>query len=148
MTKEDIVRLIEEAAEETGFMLYEYSVDLRNLRTKITVRIDSFEAIKHSDCETFSRHLSGKLHGVQDYSLEVSSPGINRKLRSWQEFSRFTGAPAKVVFDDASGRRRTTKGDILRADDNAVAIAVAEGKKEEHEIEIPLVRIVRANLDY
>jgi ribosome maturation factor RimP len=97
------------------------------------------------DCEALSRALSAKLD-VEDpiassYTLEVSSPGIDRPLVRPKDYQRFAGHLAKVeARAPIAGRRRFT-GKIVRADDERVCVAVEEG-----EVEIPLAEIARAKL--
>src|SRR5688572_21219200 len=66
----------------------------------LRVFIDGPGGITHEDCERVSRELSALLdvHDVipQAYNLEVSSPGLNRPLRTAEHFKRFTGQKAKV----------------------------------------------------
>jgi ribosome maturation factor RimP len=97
------------------------------------------------DCETVSRALSAKLD-VEDpiassYTLEVSSPGIDRPLVRAKDYQRFAGHLAKIeVRAPIAGRRRFT-GKIVRGDEQRICVAVEEG-----EVEIPLAEIVRAKL--
>ncbi len=102
-------------------------------------------AMTIDDCETISRALSAKLD-VEDpiasaYTLEVSSPGIDRPLVRPRDYQRFAGHVARVeTRAPRDGRRRFT-GRIVGADDGRVRIAVEEG-----EIEIPFDEIARAKL--
>lgn len=161
MSKGDIEHLIEETAVECGFIVYDCSVDVRGVNTKITVKIDSLNGIGHSECEAYSMKLAPKLEALPFYSLEVSSPGLNRELRCRDDFNRFAGAPVKIVFDD-DGKRSTVKGRIKQVSENTLFLikAIDGHKKEkikniknkkqeiESEIEISLEHVVRAKLDY
>ncbi len=97
------------------------------------------------DCETISRALSAKLD-VEDplpnaYTLEVSTPGIDRPLVKSLDFQRFSGHLAKVETKaPISGQRRFT-GKIVTATDAAVRLAVGAG-----EIDVPIAEIARAKL--
>jgi ribosome maturation factor RimP len=97
------------------------------------------------DCETISRAISAKLD-VEDplpeaYTLEVSSPGIDRPLVRPADYVRFAGHVAKVESrEPVAGQRRFT-GRILGADDTTLRLAIETG-----EIELPIAAIARAKL--
>src|SRR5262245_10603222 len=74
-------------------------------------------AIGHDDCERVSRELSASLD-VNDviphhYSLEVSSPGLDRPLRTAQQFGRFLGQKARVRLHTGLSGRRNFAGIIV-----------------------------------
>jgi len=97
------------------------------------------------DCEAISRALSAKLD-VEDpiassYTLEVSSPGIDRPLVRPKDYRRFAGHMARIeARAPIAGRRRFT-GKIVEADENRVQLAVEEGT-----VDIPFAEIARAKL--
>jgi ribosome maturation factor RimP len=145
MLKDDIAGLISDSANELGYMIYDYSLDIRGGSSRINVKIDSLSGIKHSDCSAYSGRLSQKLDDaalLPGYFLEISSPGLKRKLKAPEDFTRFIDAPAKVVFDD-NNKRKTVKGNIARVNKGTVSILT-----NEEATEIPFADIVRANLDY
>ncbi|MCL1911743.1 MAG: hypothetical protein FWG13_06020 [Leptospirales bacterium] len=145
MLKDDITELINNSANELGYMVYECSLDIRGDNSRINVKIDSLDGIKHSDCTAYSGRLSQKIDDaalLPNYFLEVSSPGLKRKLKTIEDFARFMNLPAKVVFD-INDNRKTLKGNIIKADDGMISMLTDKG-----ETDIPFVNIVRANLDY
>lgn len=145
MLKDDIIILLEDSARELGYMIYDYSLDLRGAASRINVKIDSLTGIKHSDCASYSNMLSRKLDEtalLPDYSLEISSPGLQRKLRVIEDFMRFVDAPVKIVVDDVN-KRETIKGFLKGVNNNMVLLLA-----EKENIEIPFANIIRANLDY
>ena len=97
------------------------------------------------NCAEISRALSAKLD-VEDpiagpYTLEVSSPGIDRPLVKPADFARFAGHVARVEMKaPLAGRRRFT-GPIVSASESSVRMAVDEG-----EVELPLSGVARAKL--
>jgi ribosome maturation factor RimP len=103
MPATEIDRLIDQAAENCGYMIYEKGVLLKGGNSQVKVKIDSLDGISHRDCEMFSRELSALLEESEllpNYSLEVSSPGVRRKLRNREEFERFIGSPVKVIWKE------------------------------------------------
>ncbi len=140
--KERMLELIEDTV---GYLIYESSILYKGENSQIHVKIDSLAGISHLDCEKFSRELSARLDAEEDlpnYSLEVSSPGLNRLLRNSSEFRRFPGAPVKVIYEDDGGRR-VVKGTIGDMTDATVAVSHEKGTTE-----IPFDVIISANLDY
>ena len=97
------------------------------------------------DCESISRALSAKLD-VEDpiassYTLEVSSPGIDRPLVRAKDYQRFLGHVARVeTRQPIDGRRRFT-GRIVEASENRVRVALENGV-----VDITLADVVRAKL--
>jgi len=146
--KDEIIRLAEETAKALGLMIYESSVLLRGDNTRIVVRIDKLEEpVSHLDCERFPKELGKRideLEALPNYSLEVSSPGIKRKLRSIEEFRRFTGSPVKIVAE-VNGERRAVKGKLVSVGDDRVTVFSDE---EGREVTVEYKSIANANLDY
>jgi ribosome maturation factor RimP len=102
-------------------------------------------AMSVEDCAAISRALSAKLDVEEPiasaYTLEVSSPGIDRPLVKAADFARFTGATARVETRTPIGGRRRFAGCLLGVSDAGVRLATDTG-----DIEIPLAEIRRANL--
>lgn len=97
------------------------------------------------DCERVSLEVSALLD-VEDpvsgeYTLEVSSPGLERPLFTGAQFARWAGEQARVTLQVPVDGRRNFKGRIVRADDNEVVLEV-DG--QEHVL--PLADLHRANL--
>jgi ribosome maturation factor RimP len=105
----------------------------------------SFEGIGVDDCEKVSRELSALLD-VEDpiplaYSLEVSSPGLDRILRTPAHYARFTGERVHVELKlPRDGRRRYT-GRMTRTDGEAIELNV-----DGEPVSIPLADIGKARL--
>ncbi len=86
--------------------------------------------------------VSDRLNDYRDrYSLEVSSPGIDRPLTKPQHYSRFLGRHAKVRLRDARDGHRSLTGELVGASDQEVTIAADDGV-----VSIPYDQIARSNL--
>lgn len=86
------------------------------------------------DCEAVSREVSAQLD-VEDpiagnYTLEVSSPGLDRPLFGAAQFRRFIGETAKVTLKLPQDGRRRLQGGILRVDDDTIVFALDNGEFE------------------
>jgi ribosome maturation factor RimP len=111
----------------------------------LVIYIDRPEGIAVEDCERVSREAAALLD-VEDpipgsYSLEISSPGLDRPLFTLEQFERFTGAVAQLsLYAPLEGRRRF-KGEILGAADGKVRLAV-----DGEEFELEMANIAKARL--
>ncbi|PNR71469.1 ribosome maturation factor RimP [Xanthomonas oryzae] len=90
--------------------------------------------INVDDCERVSREVSAQLD-VEDpisgnYTLEVSSPGVDRPLFTLEQFARHAGESAKIVLKLAQDGRRRFQGEILRIDAEAGAVVFAVDGKD------------------
>jgi len=108
------------------------------------------EPIGIEDCQRVSHDL-GTLLDVEaeliggmerSYTLEVSSPGLDRPLRGEADYRRFKGRLAKIVTTEPIGRQSAFAGRITGVDGRDVLLE--EGRKTHR---VPLEKIKRANLD-
>src|SRR3989441_8535487 len=105
------------------------------------------DSVSVEDCAKVSRDLSAILD-VEDvvpsaYTLEVSSPGLDRPLRHADDYRRFAGRRAKIVMREAVDGQKFFKGTLGGVEDNAVLIDGADGKRHR----VPMGVITRANLE-
>ena len=105
------------------------------------------DSVSVDDCARVSRDLSAVLD-VEEivptaYTLEVSSPGLDRPLRHAEDYRRFTGRRAKLVMRDAVDGQKFFKGTIAGVEDNDVLIDEIEGRRHR----VPIGVITRANLE-
>ena len=104
---------------------------------RFTVFVDrEGEAVDLALCEQVTRLLSDYL---REYGIDVSSPGPERPVRKPEHFQRALGRQVKLKSD----KRTKVRGEIKRADDDAVTLAADSG-----EVAIPYEEIVRGNLIY
>lgn len=146
MIKDEINRLILESASKLGYNVYETSIYLKGSNTKITVKIDSLNGISHYDCQLYSDELNSRIEEknlLPAYILEISSPGLDRKLRNPEEFIRFIKSPVKVIFEE-DGERRVVKGAILEAGEEGIELS----DEKSRIIKLEYKNIISANLDY
>jgi ribosome maturation factor RimP len=114
----------------------------------LRVFIDKPEGVSLDDCASVSRELSAVLD-VDDaipiaYSLEVSSPGLNRPLRKATDFARFVGKKAKIRTRHPVGEsRRNFSGTLVGVDGDKVKIDVGD-----QVCEVPVDDVEKANLVY
>lgn len=105
---------------------------------RFTVFIDHPQRVDHALCERVTDVLRPYL---QQYTVDVSSPGIERPLRTPEHFRRVVGRRAALRTAGEIGGRRKFKGEVVDANEQGLRLS-AEG----NEYEIPYDSIVRANL--
>lgn len=140
-----VLEVVQNVASELNYIIYESSIYLKGQKSQVIVKIDRLKGISHSDCEIFSKELDKKLEQediLPNYSIEISSPGLARKVRNIEEFIRFTGAPVKVVFEK-DGVRTNITGVIENVIDTIVEL-----KSDSQKVKIKFNDIIRANLSY
>jgi ribosome maturation factor RimP len=103
--------------------------------SRFRVYIDSPEGVNLGLCEQVTDVLREYL---REYSVEVSSPGLDRPLRRQEHFEAALGRRVKL----RTAGRRQLRGEVLSADEQSVKVAASDGA----ETEIPYAEIVRANL--
>lgn len=115
--------------------------------------IDKPEGVTLDDCAEVSRELS-LVMDVEDcisgrYTLEVSSPGLNRPLKRIEDFTRFAGRlvqvkTAELLQDDRGNRRKTFLGTIQGVEGDQVTLLLKEGQTAH----LPFDKIAKAHLEF
>lgn len=105
------------------------------------------ESVSIEDCEQVNRELSTILD-VEDplpftYTLEVSSPGLDRPLRGAADYERFAGRLAKVVVSAPVDNQKAFEGRLRGVDGDAVLLEAANGRMHR----LPLGLITRGRLE-
>jgi ribosome maturation factor RimP len=141
----NIQTLIEPAVAALGYELVGAEYLSQGRHSLLRIYIDSEDGITLEDCERVSHQVSGILD-VEDvmhghYSLEVSSPGLDRPLFTLNHFKRFIGKQAKIKLATPIDGRRKFNGVIRAVGDNQVVL-----KMDAEEIELPFDAIEKANL--
>jgi ribosome maturation factor RimP len=145
---EKLHNLIEGVVAAEGMELVEVELKGSSRQSILRIYIDKPGGITHNDCELISNQTSTLLD-VEDlipgsYTLEVSSPGLTRKLTKAADFQRYCGRLAKIQLREELKGSRNWRG-TLRGIDNQQVITLEF--KDGQLIPIPLHLIVKANLD-
>lgn len=120
---------------------------------------DPLAGVTHEDCATFSREF-GTILDVEDvmpgsYTLEVSSPGLDRKLVKAADFTRFTGSRMKLTTRQPVNNNRHFEGRLESFQDGRLTLdlSVASHKSRKkmgetagQKIEIDFANVEKANL--
>ena len=124
---------------------------------------DQLAGVTHEDCANYSREL-GTILDVEDaipggeYLLEVSSPGLDRKLVKPADFQRFRGSRVKIMTREPIAGNRHFDGRLSKSDGDRIMLEIETGKKkgkkkreaeagdEQRSVEIGMSNIERARL--
>ncbi len=105
----------------------------------LRVYIDKPGGVTHEDCSNFSRE-AGTIFDVEDavpggqYTLEVSSPGLDRKLSKPEDFQRFVGSLVKLTTRDPVNGNRHFEGRLKAFQDGRLSLELTPRKKsKKHE---------------
>jgi ribosome maturation factor RimP len=143
---EEIARRV---AESEGLELVEVEVKGGGAHRFVRISIDKPAGVTHGDCESVSQQV-GTILDVEDvvpggrYTLEVSSPGVERKLFKAEDYQRFQGKKAKITLRDPVDGRRNWDGTLAGFEDGQVALETQPGKT----IRFPLGQVQKANLKF
>ncbi|MGH6892640.1 MAG: ribosome maturation factor RimP [Dongiaceae bacterium] len=146
MLAERIAKLITPAIEAMGFDLVRVQLSGSQRPTlQVMAEPSNGRAMSVEDCAEISRAISAVLD-VEDpiagaYSLEVSSPGIDRPLRWAKDYERFLGHEAKVETNAPIDGRKRFKGPIKSVDKDGVELTV-----DGADIHIPFAAVHKAKL--
>ena len=125
--KQRLIELLEPPVEALGYELVD--LDFRvGRRGLLRIFIDKEKGVNLADCELVSRQLSAFLD-VEDplpgrYVLEVSSPGLDRPLRTLEHFRRFRDCRAKVRLREPRESRRMLNGRLLGIREESIVMDV------------------------
>lgn len=140
---------IEAAAESSGCTVVE--AGFRGDRLQVV--LDRPEGITLSDCETVSKKISALLDatdfGPDRYVLEVSSPGLDRKLYGADDYVRFAGRRARLTWHDPEDGKRTDRGRLTALEPGngtggeSVVLTLDDGEA----LRVPLTEVSEARLE-
>jgi ribosome maturation factor RimP len=148
LDKDAIGEIIERVASREGLELVHWeAVGPRN-HFVLRIFIDKPGGVNHGDCEVVSNQV-GLLLDVEDlipnkYTLEVSSPGVERGLYKRADYERFAGNRIKLKTGEPINGQRNFRGRLIGIDQDRVRFD-ADGVGL---IEIPYESIVKANIEY
>jgi ribosome maturation factor RimP len=115
----------------------------------LRIFIDKPEGVTHADCEFISQNV-GTILDVEDvipgerYTLEVSSPGVERKLTKPREFERFVGQKVKVVLRQPVENQRHWVGALKSFAEGIITLEPSPGRS----VQFPLDQVEKANLKF
>jgi ribosome maturation factor RimP len=157
--EDDRVRAIaERVAATSGLEVVEIELRGGSKSRMLRVFLDKAGGVTHEDCALFSREF-GTILDVEDvipggsYVLEVSSPGLDRKLSRAVDYERFTGSKVKLMTREPVDGNRHFEGRLQSFRDGRLMLDLSEGRKKHRPkpeapqtVEIELANVEKANL--
>ena len=151
--REGTITKVQEIAERVGSPAGIEIVDIQWLggggSRLLRIFIDKPEGVTHGDCEFISQQV-GTIMDVEDvipgqrYTLEVSSPGVERKLTKPREFERFVGQKVKVVLREPVENQRHWVGALTNFAEGIITLEPSPGRS----VQFPLDQVEKANLKF
>lgn len=144
-----VEEIAERIGQESGLEIVEVDVVGGGKARLVRIYIDKPGGVTHADCELIS-HRVGEVLDTEDvvpgesYTLEVSSPGVERKLSKPRDFERFTGEKVKVALRDPIDGQRRFEGRLASFSGDVVTLELPNGK----ELQFSLSQLDKANLKY
>jgi ribosome maturation factor RimP len=150
--REVVASKVEEAAQRVtlaeGLELVEVEVKGDGNSRLVRISIDKPAGVTHADCQLVSDRV-GEILDAEDaipghYTLEVSSPGVERKLLKPQDYQRFQGQKAKITVREEVDGRRTWEGILAGFQDGLISLETQPGEIRH----LPFEQVKKANLKF
>jgi len=143
--RERLITLIEPLLGRIGYELVELEFSAGRAHAVLRLFIDREAGVTLDDCAQVSREVSALLD-VEDpipsaYTLEVSSPGFDRVLRTQAHFGRFVGSRVFVELKEPRAGRRRYTGKLLTVDEAGIALEV-----DREQVTVAFAEIGKARL--
>jgi ribosome maturation factor RimP len=142
-----VQEIAERVAIDHGLELVHTEVAGPENKPIVRVFIDKPQGVTHDDCSEMSIHL-GTILDVEDfihasYTLEVSSPGLERGLYKQADYERFAGSDARIKTRQPIDGQRNFRGRLMGLDGDQVVFE----DRTNGTVKIPLSIITKANLE-
>jgi ribosome maturation factor RimP len=144
-----ITNLSDRAATGTGIEIADVQLRGSGKARLLRIYIDKPSGVTHSDCQLISERL-GALLDEQDvmppdsYTLEVSSPGVERALKRPRDFERVAGQTVKISLKDTVNGLKRLEGKLLGVESESIQIELESGEV----LRLDLANIQKANLKF
>jgi ribosome maturation factor RimP len=158
LAQDRLREIAERVASTSGLEVVEVELRGAGKARMLRVFLDKPEGVTHEDCASFSREF-GTIVDVEEavpgasYTLEVSSPGLDRKLYRARDYERFTGSRVKLMTRNPVHGNRHFEGRLESFKDDRLTLDLSEVRKKKRptgdvpdKIEIELANVEKANL--
>ena len=147
MDKEYIEALLKKDIKTLGYDIWGIELLGSSLNPTLRIFIDNENGVTVEDCEKVSKHISKVIEADDNYSinstLEVSSPGIERKFFNKEQYINYLGYTIRIRYRDIEKQFKSVKGVLISISENGLVIKV---KDEEYFIKFQ--EIEKANLEF
>jgi ribosome maturation factor RimP len=141
-TLEEVRPLVESKVAQLGFELFDLRFFGAGPRSIMRITIDKDGGISIADCELVSKEISALLDeyrffGDKAYTLEVSSPGIDRPLKTERDFKRVIQKDVVIHLSEAVNGKKSVRGKVLDCKENNLVVEI-----DKVSVSIPLINII------
>jgi len=142
-----VSEIAQRVAEPEGIEIVDVELKGGGGRKLLRIYIDKPDGVSHADCEFISKNV-GTILDVEDvvpggsYTLEISSPGLERPLKTPRDFRRFIGRRAKILLREPVADERRWEGTLAGFSDGLITLEPPSGKP----VVFALEKVKRANL--
>jgi len=144
---QELQNILQPMLEKSGVELVDIQHQREKLGWVLRVLLDKPGGVSLNDCETWSRIIEETIEGralmEHSYTLEVSSPGINRPLKKEEDFRKFAGERARVDLFSPKNGQKHFRGTIVSAHAGRIVLDDVTGKR----VTLEISAISRAKLD-
>src|SRR5215468_5192283 len=155
---EHVRAIAERVASSSGLEVLETELRGGGKSRMLRIVIDKPEGVTHEDCSNFSREF-GTILDVEDavpggsYVLEVSSPGLDRRLTKAADFERFRGHRVKLMTREPVANNRHFEGKLESFENGKLVLDLSAARRkmrpkdgEAPKVEIEFANVEKANL--
>ena len=147
MDKEYIETLLKKDIKTLGYDIWGIELLGSSLNPTLRIFIDNDNGITVEDCEKVSKHISKVIEADDTYSinstLEVSSPGLDRKFFNKDQYINYLGFTIKIRHRDKEEQFKSVKGALISISERGLVIQV-----KDEECFILFQEIEKANLEF
>ncbi|MDR5658224.1 ribosome maturation factor RimP [Serpentinicella sp. ANB-PHB4] len=140
-----VIELVHPILESEKFELVDIEFKKEGPHRYLRVYIDKPEGITLDDCQIVSEHLSEKLDEYdpieENYFLEVSSPGLDRPLKTEEDYIKFKGRDVEVKLYEPFNGKKHLEGELIGLENNNLNLKV-----DGNSIEIPIDKVAITKL--
>ena len=146
---EKIAEIVAKVGASEGIEIVDVELKGGGGSRMLRIYIDKPEGVTHGDCQNVSQQV-GTMLDVEDvipgaqYTLEVSSPGVERKLSTPKDFERFTGQKVKVSLKEPIENQKRFEGALISFATGIITLRTTSGK----DITFGLDQVSQANLKF
>ncbi|HEY5649334.1 MAG TPA: ribosome maturation factor RimP [Nitrospiria bacterium] len=145
--EEEIQGVISPILDSMGLELVDLDLQAQGRRSLLRIYIDKAGGVTITDCEQANRFIGHALD-VSDpfpgpYTLEVSSPGLDRPLKKLEDYKRYQGKLAKIKLTEAIDGNWTIIGRLMGVQAGSISIKPEDGEA----VSIPLSAVAKARLE-
>lgn len=149
---ERVRAIVERVAASSGLEVLETELRGGGKARMLRIVIDKPEGVTHEDCASVSREV-GTILDVEDavpggsYLLEVSSPGLDRRLVRPADYQRFIGSHVKVTTREPVAGNRHFEGRLQSFQDGWLTLDLNLGRKKKNAPELPELRLQLGDIE-